>query len=205
MKRIITRLAIALTVICGAGALTPAKAQIPVTDAANLSQSLVFSIQEAFDAATQIGHLFEQIGIAKDTYQTFKTMYEKVSPWLQKAQQVTRLLRRTAYAYNSMSYYSDYIQSLARDGHITPRKLGRLASSASSIINEIEGIAKDTKEIFKGNNSFTTGERLAQSKEQDKNLQELLDAIQLEIVEVIRVTAKENFSNNTASGLSALI
>lgn len=204
MKRIITRIVLALTLFCGAGAINNAKAQWAVADFTNLAQNLIFFIQETFDTATEIGNLCEQVGVAKDTYDKLRDMYNKVDKWVQTTRQVTSLINRTAYAYNSLNYYGDYIQRLGREGHITPRKIGYLASSASSILKTIKSIEKDAQQIFKGDNSLTKKERMDLAAESDEKIQSILNSIQEEILATIQVQEEQIFSDNTASGLAVL-
>lgn len=204
MKRTITRIALALTLFCGAGTVNNAKAQFAVEDFMNLAQNLIFFIQDTFDTATQIGNLCEQVGVAKDTYQKLRDMYNTVDKWIQNTHQVTSLINRTAYAYNSLNYYGEYIQRLGREGHITPYKIRYLASSASSILNTIKSIEKDAQQIFKGDNSLTKKERMDLASESDEQMQSYLDTIQAQILATIKVQEEQEFSNNTANGLAVL-
>ena len=139
-----------------------ARAQIPVTDAANITQSIVNSVTELVQTSTTAENMIGNFKETMKIYRQGKEYYDKLQS-VHNLIKDARKVKETVELVSEISQiYSTNFNRMLTDKNFSPAELAAISSGYSKLLKESGNLLADIKNIVSASNglSMTDAERM---------------------------------------------
>jgi hypothetical protein len=152
---------LSLAIVISACCITPAKAQIPVTDGASIAQSIANCILEVTEASTTATNVINTFQQAKKIYDQGKEYYDKLKAVHNLVKDAKKVQQTILLVSEISDIYVDNFGKMLSDTHFRPEELNAISNGYAILLQESSDMLLELKDVVNVNGlSMTDSERM---------------------------------------------